>query len=158
MTSAPTDLYGTELEAWRGFLRSHAAIVRRLDADLVATHGLTLNDYEVLLYLAQAPERRLRMSELAGRVLLTRSGVARLVDGLERSRLVRRRACEADGRGSYAELTGQGRATLRAAAATHVAGVRELFVEHYSQDELETLAMLLGRLPGGEGTGSCTAG
>jgi DNA-binding MarR family transcriptional regulator len=150
-------LSSVELEAWRAFLRSHAAIVRCLDAHLVAAHGLTLNDYEALIYLAQVQGRRLRMSELADRVLLTRSGVTRLVDGLERAGLVRRCACAADARGSFAELTQNGLAVLRAAGQTHLRGVRELFAERFSERELETLAELLARLPGADTGGACSA-
>jgi DNA-binding MarR family transcriptional regulator len=148
-----TALTQVELDAWRSFLRAHAGITRQLDADLIGAHCLTLNGYEVLLYLAQAPSRRLRMSELADRVLLTRSGVTRLVDGLERLGYVRRCACSADARGSFAELTTDGRQLLRAAAATHIAGVRRLFAERYATDELATLAALLRRLcgPGSDG-------
>src|SRR6266511_3428068 len=98
-------LEGTELDAWRRFLRAHSAITRQLDADLIASHDLTLNDYEVLLHLSQAEHRRLRMSELADRVLLTRSGVTRLVDGLVRSGWVERVSCPSDARGSFAAVT-----------------------------------------------------
>lgn len=154
-TQACRELEEAELAAWRSFLRSHASIVRSLDADLVAEHSLTLNDYEVLLYLAQAPGGRLRMSDLAQRVLLTRSGVTRLVDGLERAGFVRRAACPGDARVSYAELTEDGRSALRCAAETHVRGVRELFGERFSAAELTALAELLGRLPGAGADGSC---
>lgn len=142
-----------ELETWRRFLRAHSSITRRLDAELVAEHRLTLNDYEVLLYLATAQERRLRRSDLADRVLLTRSGITRLLDGLERAGLVRRAECPHDGRVSYAVLTEAGYAALREASRTHLDGVRTLFVERFSEQELEALSALLARLPGAEGSG-----
>lgn len=159
-STAPTRrrarLRETELEAWRAFLHGHAAITRALDAELVASHRVTLSDYEVLLYLAQAPERRLRMSELAERVLLTRSGVTRLVDGLERAGLVRRADCPEDRRVSYTQLTDAGYANLREAGRTHLAGVRALFVEQFSDEELEELASLLTRLPGARAGDACS--
>lgn len=141
-------LDGSSLAAWQGFFGSHIAITRALDAELVARHGLTLSDYEVLFHLARAPQRRLRMSDLAGRVLLTRSGITRLVAGLEEAGLVARVACPEDGRVSYASLTGAGAAKLRAAALTHLSGVRAHFLAHFSDEEIGELAELLGRLPG----------
>lgn len=152
-----TGLRERELRAWRGLLHSHAAIARALDAELGAEHGLTLSDYEALLVLAQAPERRLRMSALAERVLLTRSGSTRLVDGLERSGLVERVACPQDARVAYAQLTGAGYAKLREAAETHLAGVRRLFLDHFSEEELEQLGSLVNRLPGTSEGGPCAA-
>ena len=136
-----------DLAAWRGFLLSHAAITRELDADLVARHGLTSRDYEVLLFLAQEPDRRLAMSELARRTMLTRSGVTRLVDGLCRIELVERVSCPSDARVSYAKLTPAGEQKLREAAVTHLAGIDELFTGRFADAELERLAELLGRLP-----------
>jgi len=109
-------------------------------------HGLTLNSYEVMLYLAHAPGRRLRRVDLAESVLLTASGITRLLDGLERSGYVSRAASEQDARVSYAVLTDEGYEKLRSAAPTHVGSIRELFGEQFSSDELETLAELLGRL------------
>jgi DNA-binding MarR family transcriptional regulator len=103
-------------------LLSHAAITRELDADLVARHGLTSRDYEVLLFLANEPLRRLGMSELAERTMLTRSGVTRLVDGLNRSGLVERVSCDSDARISYAQITDAGYERLREAGRTHVEG------------------------------------
>ena len=136
-----------EVQAWAKLLRAHAALTRRFSADLQATHGLTLNAYEVLLHLAHAPERRMRRVDLAGSVLLTASGITRLLDGLERAGYVDRAADENDARVSYAVLTNDGYEKLREAAPTHVGGIRELFGDRYSRDELETLAALLDRLP-----------
>src|SRR5450759_1359748 len=104
-TSTPR-LEGAALEAWRSFLQSHATIIRGLDAELVADHGMTARDYEVLLYLAQAPDRRLPMSAIAESTMLTRSGITRLVDGLVQSGLIERVACAGDARAvSYTHLT-----------------------------------------------------
>jgi DNA-binding MarR family transcriptional regulator len=140
-----------ELETWRRFLRAHAYITRRLDADLHAAHDMTLSDYEVLLHLSRAPDRKMRMSELAAQVLLTRSGMTRLVQGLEKGGLVERVSCPMDGRGSYAQLTDAGRAQLEIAAATHLQGVRELFVAAMTAEKLDELGDLLGVLPGSDG-------
>jgi len=155
-TVAETRLDGAALDAWRGYLTSHAAILRMLDAELVAEHGLTTRDYEVLLFLARADGRHLPMSALAASTMLTRSGITRLVDGLVSGGLIERHACPNDARVSYAQLTDVGYEKLRQASRSHVAGVRRLFVEWFSDDELATLAELLGRLPGAHREGSCS--
>ena len=122
-TSHPVEeLTGTELGAWRGLLRVHAALVRELDAELDAAHDLPLSSYDVLIYLQAAPGRRLRMAELADSVLLSRSGVTRLVDRLEREGLIVRDTCASDGRGLYAVLTDEGEALLASARPTHLGG------------------------------------
>src|SRR5438270_13939847 len=121
---ATARLEGTALDAWRSYLQSHATILRELDAQLVAEHELTTRDYEVLLYLAQAPERKLPMSVLASSTMLTRSGITRLVDGLVAGGLIERIACEKDARISYARLTEPGYMKLREAGETHIAGIR----------------------------------
>jgi DNA-binding MarR family transcriptional regulator len=154
MVSARLD--GAALDAWRSFLQSHASILRALDAELVAEQAMTTRDYEVLLYLAQAPERKLPMSALAESTMLTRSGITRLVDGLVECGLIERVSCPSDARVSYARLTEVGYEKLREAGCTHVASIRRLFLEHYSAEEIEQLAELLGRLPGARREGSCT--
>jgi DNA-binding MarR family transcriptional regulator len=141
------------LSAWVGLLRGHAALTRALNADLVADHGLTLNDYEVLLRLSRAPERKMRRVDLADQVLLTASGITRLLDGLQASGYVDKAACSSDARVTYAVLTDAGHEKLRSAADVHVAGIHAKFAEHYSDDELATLAELLGRLDGSEPDG-----
>ena len=135
-----------ELAAWRGFLRVHAALARELDAELVAAHGLPLSSYEVLLTVADAPDERMRMSEIADSVLLSRSGVTRLVDRLERDGLVERIPCEDDARGQYAVLTPRGRDAFDAARRTHLAGVRQRFLERLSPDELQGMAAFWERI------------
>ena len=148
-------LDGAALDAWRSYLQSHASIVRMLDAELVAEHGMTTRDYEVLLYVAQAPERRLPMSALAERTMLTRSGITRLIDGLVEAGLIERVACASDARVSYAQLTDDGYEKLRRAGCAHVRSINRLFLEHFSPEEVEQLAGLLSRLPGAH-PGECT--
>ena len=155
-TLAKDRLQGNALEAWRGYLQSHATILRQLDAELVAAHGMTTRDYEVLLYLAQAPDRQLPMSALAASTMLTRSGITRLVDGLVNAGWIERVACQSDARVSYARLTDVGYSKLRDAGCTHIAGIQRLFLEHFSLRELDQLATLLSRLPGAGTGGSCT--
>jgi DNA-binding MarR family transcriptional regulator len=157
-TTVTDDLTGAALEAWRSYLQSHAAILRALDAELVAEQGLTTRDYEVLLYLAQAADRKLPMSALAERTMLTRSGITRLVDGLVASGLIERVACSRDARISYASLTDAGFEKLRQAGCTHVASIRRLFLAHFNATEIEHLSQLLSRLPGSSGEGACTVG
>jgi DNA-binding MarR family transcriptional regulator len=144
----PTATYTRrDLSSWIAYLRSHAAIKRQLNADLLEGHGLTLSDYEVLLRLSQAEGQMMRRIDLAESVILTASGITRLLDGLERAGYVEKGACESDARVSYAKLTDVGGAKLREAAVTHLAGVEELFTGRYSDEELETLGRLLSRLP-----------
>lgn len=154
--SESTGLEGVALEAWRSFLQSHATILRGLDAELVADHGMTARDYEVLLYLAQATDRRLPMSALAESTMLTRSGITRLVDGLVQSGLVERVACLNDARVSYARLTDSGYEKLREAGASHIASIHRLFLAHFTSEETAVLATLLSRLPGARQGGTCS--
>ena len=149
-------LDGAALDAWRSYLQSHASILRALDAELIAEHAMTTRDYEVLLYLAQSPERKLPMSALAESTMLTRSGITRLVDGLVASGLIERVSCPNDARVSYAQLTVVGYEKLRHAGCTHIASIRRLFLEHFSADEIDLLADLLSRLPGARREGSCS--
>jgi DNA-binding MarR family transcriptional regulator len=136
-----------QLESWVSFLRAHAAITRELSAQLQREHDLTLNDYEVLLHLSHAEDGRMRRVDLAERVVLTASGITRLLEGLERAGYVCKESCAADARVSYAALTDKGRKKLGSAAETHLRGVDELVVSRYSGSELTALAELLGRLP-----------
>jgi DNA-binding MarR family transcriptional regulator len=136
-----------ELRAWVGLLRAHAAVTRQFNRELIASHGLTINDFEVLIHLESAEGGRLRRVDLADRVLLTASGITRLLDGLERSELVCKASCAADARVTYAEITDAGRARLACARVSHTEGVRALFAERYSDEELAALTDLLARLP-----------
>jgi DNA-binding MarR family transcriptional regulator len=145
-----------EQVAWVSLLRAHAAATRRFNSDLVSGHGLTLNDYEVLLHLAHAPERRMRRVDLANNVFLTPSGITRLLAGLERAGYVERASCASDARVTYALLTDAGLEKLRKAASTHVEGIRSHFADRFSAEELETLGGLLARLPlDGPEAGDC---
>jgi DNA-binding MarR family transcriptional regulator len=128
-----------ELRAWRGLLRVHAQLSKALDAQLLAAHGLPLTSYEVLMYLSDAEGGRMRMNELADRVLLSRSGLTRLVDRLEREGYLERCSCAHDARGAFAVITPAGREKVEAARVTHLAGVRELFLSQFSSDELDVL-------------------
>jgi DNA-binding MarR family transcriptional regulator len=136
-----------ELAAWRGMLSAHAAVVRRLDADLRERHGISLTAYEVLMLVGDAPRRRMRVSELSGATLLSVSGASRLVDRLVREGLVTKEPCEDDGRGAEVALTPMGRGRLRAARASHLAGVRSEFLGRYSDEELIDLARAWERIP-----------
>jgi DNA-binding MarR family transcriptional regulator len=127
-------------------LRAHAALTRELDAQLAREHKLPLSSYEVLLFLADAPEGRMRMSDLAESVLLSRSGLTRLVDRLEQQGLLKRERCESDARGLFAEITPEGRRLFDAARRTHLDGVRALFLDRFSRDELRTLGGLWQKL------------
>jgi DNA-binding MarR family transcriptional regulator len=145
-TPSIEELTAIELGAWRGLLRVYTSLVRELDADLDRAHGLPLSSYEVLIYLQSAPGKRLRMAELADSVLLSRSGVTRLVDRLERDGLLVRDTCTSDGRGCFAVLTEAGEELLSRARPTYVAGVRGRFLGHFSEGELRTLAELWNRV------------
>ncbi|MGZ4359810.1 MAG: MarR family winged helix-turn-helix transcriptional regulator [Gaiellaceae bacterium] len=144
--------------AWVAFLRAHSALTRQLNADLVSRHGLTLNDYEVLLQLSKAPERRLRRVDLVERLLLTASGITRLLDGLQRAGYVAKAACASDARVTYAVLTDAGLEKLRETAGTHREGIGRRFSDRFAALELEQLAALLERLTDGSGPGSCEPG
>jgi DNA-binding MarR family transcriptional regulator len=135
-----------EQRTFVGLIRAYVATTRRLSADLETDHGLTLSDYEVLLHLAHAPDRRLRRIDLARRVLLTPSGITRLLEGLERQGFVERAKCESDARVTYALLTDAGHGKLREASETHLEDIRSHFAERFSDDELDALAELLTRL------------
>jgi DNA-binding MarR family transcriptional regulator len=134
------------IDSFVALVRAHATVTRQLNAQLAADHGLTISDYEVLLRLARAPERRLRRVDLAQQVLLTPSGITRLLDGLERQGWVDRASCAEDRRVVYAVLTDAGLAKLRVARSTHIPQIEELFARRIGPEELASLAELLGRL------------
>ena len=160
MATAPTPtgsvrLAEQELRAWRGLLRTYARLTKALDAELEAAHALPLSSYEVLMYLADSEGGCMRMHDLASSILLSRSGLTRLVDRLERDGLLSRRSCPSDARGAFACLTPKGRDTLDAARATHLAGVRALFLDHFTAQEQELLGGFWERLGA---SGSCGSG
>jgi DNA-binding MarR family transcriptional regulator len=142
--------------AFAALLRAHAAATRRLSAQLSADHGLTLSDYEVLLRLARASDRRMRRVDLAEQVLLTASGITRLLDGLEQSGFVERAACPEDRRVVYAVLTDAGLDKLREASRSHLDQIDVLFRANLDDEELEGLTTLLTRLGEGESL-DCTS-
>jgi DNA-binding MarR family transcriptional regulator len=141
-------LTAAELATWRTFLRAHATVTRRLEAELVAEHELPLASYDVLVQLSEAPDRSLRMTELADRVLLSRSGLTRLADRLERDGLITRQACKSDARGTLAVLTDAGLAKLETAWHTHRRGVAEHVTGRLTGHEVAQLGALLGKLVG----------
>ncbi len=135
-----------QLAAWRIFLNTHAAIIDRIERDLATANRLPLGSYDVLVALLEAPDHRLRMSELAQAVVLNRSTLTRRVDRLEQEGLLTRERSGADRRGAYAVLTEQGRAALREAWPIYARGIENYFARHLSDEELATLTNALGRL------------
>ncbi len=134
------------IAVWRTFLRAHAHAMRELERELLAESGMAIGWYDVLLQLAEAPQRRLRMAELADRVLLSRSGLTRLIDRLQAEGLVRREPSPDDARGTFTVLTPEGLSRLRAAAPVHLAGIRRHWLAHFTDDELRELGTLLRRV------------
>jgi DNA-binding MarR family transcriptional regulator len=134
------------MAAWRALLEAHAAITDLLERELEQERGLPLSKFEVLLKLAEAPEGRMRMLELAQSVLLSKSGLSRLVDRMEAAGLVRRERCPSDRRGAYAVLTDEGRRVLRRAAPVHLRGIQEHFAGKLDDHEVRVLADALGRV------------
>jgi DNA-binding MarR family transcriptional regulator len=145
-----------EHKGWIRLLRAHSALTRELSTRLEAAHGLSLRDFDVLVQLYEAPDRRMRRIDLARSVILSPSGVTRLLEGLERAGWVAKHHCESDNRVTWAVLTDVGAAKFEEARATHVGDVEELFSSRFSADEYEQLAELLGRLPLAN-AGACNA-
>jgi DNA-binding MarR family transcriptional regulator len=145
-STAPKPLSTAEFATWGGFLRTHARLVRELDEELRREHNLPLSSYDVLAQIENAGEWGLRMSGLADAVMLSRSGLTRLVDRLEDDGLLERRECPDDARGLYAAITELGRERLSRARATHLEGVRRLFLERLDEDERRRLAATWARL------------
>lgn len=146
LASPVAGLADADLSAWRAFLHAHARLVRRLDDELQAANGLSLAEYDALVQLVNAPSRRLRMSVLAERVVLSRSGITRLVDRLVASGLVERTTCSTDARGAEAAITPAGVATLRGATATHLGGVQRHFTSVIPADDQAVIAASLDRV------------
>jgi DNA-binding MarR family transcriptional regulator len=145
-TSDQLHLTDDEGAAWEGFLRAHSTIMRALSGELGQASGMSLSSYYVLLHLARAPKRRLRMTELAEAVVLSPSGLTRLVERLEREGLVARIKSADDARGAYATLTDRGRARLRKATPSHLTGIREHFLSQLTPQELQILGDIWQRL------------
>jgi DNA-binding MarR family transcriptional regulator len=145
-TDSPRTFLGPhELAAWRGILQVHARVTQELDAEMHAEHGLSLSAYEVLMFLADAPDHRLRMSDIAERVLLSRSGCTRLVDRLVDQGYVTRCADSTDGRGLHAQLTNLGLEKVTAARATHHDGIRRVFLDHLTPTDVIALGDIWAR-------------
>lgn len=134
------------LDAWRAFLFAHAQVRRQLERELQAEQGMSLAEYEVLLFLAYAAERRRRMSELADLMVLSRSGATRLVDRLQAGGLVERVTCDTDRRGQWAQLTDAGYRRLRRASPTHLRGIARHFLDRIPAAELEALHATMDRV------------
>ena len=141
-------LSDAEMEAWQALLHAHEQVTRRLDAELREEHGLGMSEYDVLLRLARAPGRSLRMTELAQRILFSPSGLTRVVDRLEAEGLVARRRDTADARVVLAGMTEKGRERLRAAARTHLRGIRQHFTGRLSPTQLRSVASALQVITG----------
>jgi DNA-binding MarR family transcriptional regulator len=142
--------------AWIRFLRAHAALTRELSSRLEALHELTLSDFDVLVQLYYADGRRMRRIDLARSVLLTASGITRLLDGLESCGLVAKERCNSDARVTYAVLTKAGVKKIEDARESHLADIEELFGSRFSPQEREQLSELLGRLPLAHTSEACT--
>ena len=140
------ELTDRERRAWGGFLRTHARVVRELDEELRAAHDMPLGTFDVLVQLSLAPDSRLRMRDLADAIVLSRSGLTRLVDRLVRDGLVQREKCGEDARGAWAVLTPKGRRALEEALPTHLAGVRRRFLSALGADEQARLGDVWERL------------
>ncbi len=141
---APISPADPRLGAWRALIQAHARLFRRLDEELESAHGVSLAEYDALLQLANAPGRRLRMSVLAERTLLSRSGITRLVDRLVANGAVERSACPTDARGAEAVLTSDGMDRLRTASATHLDGVARYFLEVVSAEDRAAIERGMG--------------
>jgi DNA-binding MarR family transcriptional regulator len=135
-----------EMLAWRSLVHATTGLLAVLDNELQAAHGLSLGDYEALVYLSEAPARAIRMSELAGHLHLSPSGITRRIDGLVKQGFVERQPCPNDRRGSNAVLTPLGLKALQTAAPTHLRGVREYFVDRLDERQLAQLASALSRI------------
>jgi DNA-binding MarR family transcriptional regulator len=145
-STIPAPLAGHELAAWRGMLLAHARVTQHLDAQMRTAHGISSSAYEVLMFLADAPEHRLRMSEIADSVLLSRSGCTRVVDRLVELGYVTRCAASTDGRGLYATLTDAGLDKIVAARVTHHEGIRRFFLDHITTTDQIALGDIWTRL------------
>ncbi len=145
----------SHVAAWVSLMGAHAAMTRAFNADLQAGHGMTVMDFEALRRLDRADDGEMRRGDLAQAVGLTPSGITRLLEGLEKAGLVCKRFCASDARVSYAVITDRGRAALGRAADEHLAALIALLDERYTDDEVQRLAELLARLPGGGETPQC---
>ncbi|HEX5147781.1 MAG TPA: MarR family transcriptional regulator [Candidatus Limnocylindrales bacterium] len=154
----PLEPRDTRLAPWRAFLLAHARVVRRLDEELRAEHDLAIGEYDALVTIAQAPERRIRMRQLADEVILSKSGVTRLIDRLVDDGLVERSACASDARGAEAVLTERGLARLRAASKTHLRGIQEHFLAILDDGDLAVVERTMSTVAQQAGTATAASG
>lgn len=143
-----------ELDAFARLMRAHTVLRRELDVEVLRPRGLTINDFEALLHLSRAQEQRLRRIDLVDRLMLTPSGVTRLLDGLQEAGLVESLDCRDDARVTWARLTDEGREIIQCVGVTHSEVLSSLFRKALTEEEVVQLAELLGKLPG-VGAGSC---
>jgi DNA-binding MarR family transcriptional regulator len=143
-----------EIDTFARLMRAHSVLRRELEAEVLSPRGLTINDFETLFHLYRADQQRLRRVDLVGLLMLTPSGVTRLLDGLQGAGLVENIACASDARAVWAALTDEGRTTLECVRVEHTELLRSLFRGALTDDEVAQLSELLGRLPG-VGAGSC---
>jgi DNA-binding MarR family transcriptional regulator len=145
-TTLPETISAEELAVWRTMLRVQVQISRRLQTDLLAEHDIALGSYDVLVHLAEAPGGRLRMNDLAHRVLLSRSGLTRLADRLQREGLIERESCESDARGLFAVITPAGRERMTGATPTYLRGIQNYVLSRLDPEELRQFGMILDKL------------
>jgi DNA-binding MarR family transcriptional regulator len=136
------------LEAWKGLLVAHATLVEQIDREMARADLVPLDWYDALLALEDAPNQRLKMSDLADQVLLSKSGLTRLVDRLEAKGYIRREACRADRRVAYAVLTPEGLKAREASWPTYRAAIQEHFVSQLSCEEAKVIGNALARFMG----------
>jgi DNA-binding MarR family transcriptional regulator len=144
--SEPAVPSAAAMAAWRAFLAAHAGLTERLEHELQAGKGMPLTWYDVLVQLAEAPDHRLRMHELANRVLLSRAGLTRLVDRMASAGLVRREPCTDDRRGTFVTLTPEGKRANLESAPCHLAGIQEHFAKHLDEAEMATIEAAFNRI------------
>ena len=143
-----------ELDAFARLARAHTVLRRELEAEILTPRGLTMSDFDALLHLSRAEDERLRRVDLVERLMLTPSGVTRLLEGLQESGLVENVQCEGDARVTWARLTPDGAEMLECVGVSYANRLRELFAGRLDEDEVARLTELLGKLPG-VGAGSC---
>jgi len=134
------------LQAWRAFVEAHTAVMDILERELTERRGISLTWYDALLQLSEAPDQRLRMSELADSIVISRSGFSRAARRMEEAGLIAREPSPEDGRGAYVVLTDHGRRMFRRAAAVHLRGVAEHFLRHLSEEEAAVMEAALRRI------------
>ena len=138
------------IAAWQAFLEAHAIIIRALEQEMAEEQGLPLTWYDILIHLDHASQDRLRMQALAECLLLSRSGVTRLIDRMEQAGLVRRESCPDDRRGSYAIITQEGKGVLQRATPGHLRGIQRHFLHHLNDWDIGALRLALSKVLRGE--------